>query len=62
MIIYAKGGGLASSNEIFAVGCSVVEVAFEADVGVEFCLISSKQNIIDKRFAHSAGPGQWAKK
>ena len=29
VIIYAKGGGLASSNEIFAVGCSIVGVAFE---------------------------------
>ena len=28
-MICAKGGGLASSNEIFTVGCSIVEVAFE---------------------------------
>ena len=29
VIICAKDGGLASSNEIFTVGCSIVEVAFE---------------------------------
>ena len=28
-MICAKGGGLASANEIFTVGCSVVRVAFE---------------------------------
>ena len=28
-MICAKGGGLASSNEMFTVGCSIVEVAFE---------------------------------
>ena len=29
LMICAKCGGLASSNEIFTVGCSIVEVAFE---------------------------------
>ena len=29
VIICAKDGGLASSNEIFTVGCSIVGVAFE---------------------------------
>ena len=29
VVISAKGGGLASANEIFTVGCSVVGVAFE---------------------------------
>ena len=28
-MICAKGGGLASSNEIFTVGCSIVGIAFE---------------------------------
>ena len=28
-MICAKCGGLASSNAIFTVGCSIVEVAFE---------------------------------
>ena len=28
-MICAKGRGLASSNEMFTVGCSIVEVAFE---------------------------------
>ena len=29
MMICAKGGGLAGSNEIFTVSCSIVGVAFE---------------------------------
>ena len=61
-MICAKGGGLASSNEIFTVGCSIVEVT--GRVLPNFCSLEPNkkigfqissffvQNLLFVRFCH----------
>ena len=43
-MICAKGGGLASSNEIFTVGCSIVGVAFEFLISMDDASAPNEDN------------------
>ena len=57
-MICAKGGGLASSNEMFTVGCSIVEVAFEFLISTDANELTSapnRENITFQYFMENVG-------